>query len=1227
MLTSLSNSLDPFDPLDLLQITGALQLCPENVHNAIRIEALGHAAACMEWQEGKPQISNHRLNQILNTPPVSQSNLKAYEDPSNNLFTESFSFFGGQYIVFPGTDADTIYTLKNLLSSLFFNKSFDGKAALKNEIYKKARCILLISDYLAKELDFKRNMSITDGDGDVSIPYDLHAKKTMVTLSHAQMAAILEGVPVTTLAPFLTTVGSLTLDQYDIFNSPLLISPIVEHQENYVVVFPWMLLSSLRLHILQTISLAGDLEILASSCLDSLDLTVTESFFTMDWMPHQITLPTPDYGINYRSELWQFDSDKACCVVLYSDNFANINFEMIYDAAEDETINQIIEKYLCELEEFIFLNFSDRFNELFFLIVFETSGRIFSVGLSGNGLDSNPTLLILGGANLERIALCEAGNNLALYNFAQANNKLKEQVFVMPPSIIGEYYLYRQHKNSYYINDEKFPDTLILGTEFGKELREEIAEKFDVHAVLYHDGSSYIDVINVHNSREYPIYTPRRSLIKRDIELFVETDQAFWITADNSIKNDARLSEIHPSPALMIDFLSYWLWAFRSDFSDINSTFSNNRVINIFVTYNFESDWSSPPAAEDPYLSWVTSQENYSIELTIHPGIKSVIDGPSNAGELACMGLVLEAIADLWNQDNKKEAAKSLTERIVSLLEEHQKPLKKKLISIDANRHPQLIPVSGISYPLIQEYEIGLVLDEIGFYCCKELGLPPGGISHNEIVPILNKIVGFLYQKLVSIVSSLSPEFLLEFLILRYEALVSERSNRKLTFPTREACFGETEQLINSFTKEISGLNDAARTLRFIIEYVATCPPSGFRKISLGALYELMAVSSEIIERGFQSDLLKYGLVELDYEILNSGRLGYDHEKLKSAQEQYFHIYSQERLRSSQKAFPKWWRKTTETENPSDYIKNINQVFLSEYGFNLKDLALITGELGNIAADYHRTHYARVNKEELTEGLSNTLGWRKEKTNRILDFLFLLPRDDFLSPPNPFHGTDVYPWRFSRSLSYIRRPLIVSCEGDDQYVYWGLRHLFESSEYILDKTNNGNLKTYYNSPEMRSWIGIQKSNAGKVFVDDIMGSLSAVPDLIADDHVKKINKDRIGHPGDFLGDIDILLINPSKKDVYVIECKDFLVAKTPYEMHREIEELVIGEKSTVRKHSKRSAWVEGHLNSVLQAYGCSPLGIWKAHPLIVVSHELMSPYFKTSSIPIVSQLSLSKMFS
>jgi len=133
--------------------------------------------------------------------------------------------------------------------------------------------------------------------------------------------------------------------------------------------------------------------------------------------------------------------------------------------------------------------------------------------------------------------------------------------------------------------------------------------------------------------------------------------------------------------------------------------------------------------------------------------------------------------------------------------------------------------------------------------------------------------------------------------------------------------------------------------------------------------------------------------------------------------------------------------------------------------------------------------------------------------------------------------------------------------------------------------------------------------------------------LIADDHVKKINKNRIGHPGDFLGDIDILLINPSKKDVYVIECKDFLVAKTPYEMHREIEELVIGEKSTVRKHSKRSAWVEDHLNSVLQAYGCSPRGIWKAHPLIVVSHELMSPYFKASSIPIVSQLSLSKMFS
>jgi hypothetical protein len=102
MLGDLFEALSPFDPVDLLITTGALQLCPENQNHATRIEALGHTAGCLDWAEDKPRISKNRLRQTLNSPPISDSIIKHYEDPTNNFFTEPFLFFGGSYLVFPG---------------------------------------------------------------------------------------------------------------------------------------------------------------------------------------------------------------------------------------------------------------------------------------------------------------------------------------------------------------------------------------------------------------------------------------------------------------------------------------------------------------------------------------------------------------------------------------------------------------------------------------------------------------------------------------------------------------------------------------------------------------------------------------------------------------------------------------------------------------------------------------------------------------------------------------------------------------------------------------------------------------------------------------------------------------------------------------------------------------------------------------------------------------------
>ena len=89
----------------------------------------------------------------------------------------------------------------------------------------------------------------------------------------------------------------------------------------------------------------------------------------------------------------------------------------------------------------------------------------------------------------------------------------------------------------------------------------------------------------------------------------------------------------------------------------------------------------------------------------------------------------------------------------------------------------------------------------------------------------------------------------------------------------------------------------------------------------------------------------------------------------------------------------------------------------------------------------------------------------------------------------------------------------------------------------------------------------------------------------------------------------------------LIECKDLALARTPFEMAGEIENLFRGRegrKSIIELHQQRVAWVRNNLQSVLDWIGISDRRRWKIEPLIVVDQELFTPYLQTSSIQILS---------
>ena len=96
-----------------------------------------------------------------------------------------------------------------------------------------------------------------------------------------------------------------------------------------------------------------------------------------------------------------------------------------------------------------------------------------------------------------------------------------------------------------------------------------------------------------------------------------------------------------------------------------------------------------------------------------------------------------------------------------------------------------------------------------------------------------------------------------------------------------------------------------------------------------------------------------------------------------------------------------------------------------------------------------------------------------------------------------------------------------------------------------------------------------------------------------------------------MGDIDVLVIVPSKKKIVVAEVKDFSFAKTPYEMHQQYLSVFCdnGDKRCyISKHKKRVAWIKEHIEDVVSKYNLDQ-GKWKVFDALIVDESITSNEF------------------
>jgi hypothetical protein len=1199
----------PFSPKECLKRLAALQLDTRNADHLFRLEAAASAVASLPERDG-PSPSDRRWRTLLNEGDLGAGQLARQEDPFVGPFAEEITFFGGSFVVLPGMGEDVCFIVRHLLRSIF--RASLGDSDYRRVVHDLARGTLELSDVLTERAQIDRRTKALESTGGVHFPSDadLTTLESAVEFSQATFEELRDvGISATALNRLTMQAGEGTLPE-DPNESSLLRTPIVQFQDSLIVAAPGGLLSALRNAII-AVSIDGGLQsevaaVFAQECFQTASLSLSFLKHRREEFP---TLS--DLGVERLHEaLFRFDRDKVLYVQLLADSLEGYDPDQAFGRwVPAKETSDLLDQRVLEVESVVLS--SGNANEFMALTLVQGLGRFWGLSVSHNLPPVESLRLAMSVSDLETISLLEAPDPLALWNFARASHKLREDTRVMRFGLLDEFQMYRLRDHGFYLSDDPLPNLISIVPE-GGDLRTEVLDRFDFHGVPSCDGLSMVDVALLHQNAAVSIYFPW-PVPGPEVILAVEAFPVLVWTEGESSSN-ASLRRIH---ALMVDMVAYWLWQIADDVAslvDFDSLDIECITVKVFVLDPDKWIGDEIPATEEAprVLAFrVHNPDQLSIDLpsTLIPLLAS----PSNEADRVVARTLLLGLRELF-----EEQGLPLRDEIVERILEARAPVgqKKKAFILPKGVSPDLHPTSIDWTPRISRAEVNLVLDEVG----RELVSSYGNEEGASASKLLNDAVSQLFEIIRNEVAALSPAGLLEWLVDYHEEIVNRRSTERFETPTRLACFSDVENMAEKLRKEIPETNETALASRFLIEYVAASPPTGLRPINLAVYERLLVACSTLIGWGVLSDLVYFGLDDPEVSILPSGRLGIGESRFAAARDQFLIEHSRAELERRLTNVERQWEEKKPGPPPAEFLE-FEQATVGEFGFPIRTVTGLLGEVFNFGVKTEGDAKV-VERAALAEAVSTELGIDPSATQTLLDRFVLGPRSDFLNPASPYARTDVYPWRFSRPLSYVHRPLVlrVSNDGTEEIVF-GNRHLFQSLNNFISMVISGRFEP--TTLALKQWVSRHKNESADAFNEDV-ARLFDPKEWKVKTKIDRFSGKRLARDnGEVLGDVDVLAASSQRGEILAIETKDLAAARTAAEMKNEIDTLIRSTPSTMSLHGERVRWLQSNVTDVITELGL-PGGSYKVSPLVVVDLESVTPFLESPAIPVVTYQSLKR---
>jgi hypothetical protein len=838
-------------------------------------------------------------------------------------------------------------------------------------------------------------------------------------------------------------------------------------------------------------------------------------------------------------------------------------------------------------------------------------------------------------SDVSTILYAPGSDRLTLWYFANALRRLHESTRVFSFSVVDTFAIYRDAHDSFYLSDDAAPQFMNVTVGSGQELRDEAARAAGSPFALYGNGISR--ALACHGDA-----SPVSVILADPSVCFARLGKlTAWARCRIQPESTASGPDIHPhgTPELQLpESITYWLWQLH--LTEPSLLFTPPGVSELQV----ETRIARPHYDADDHHESGTGG-NWVAHDPSATDVDPIVRGAGTIG-FTLVGQIPGSPPETGPPNHvDRQLIKALIDGLVSInprpedwppgrraaLVDVVAPAGYKAMTQIVRADDSLMLWPGTLPPAmrVNDATTAQILDHLGEHLAAA-GFRRGPIPNEDRTNFLNEhVTGYFIGWLEREVPELDATTALPRLVAMYEALLHESAAEAERLPTRIACFGEHASDVKHIQRHRQSGTISSIALRFLIEYVAAHAPRGSATLTNEKYDLLLAIASEVVNKGMLSDTLRRRLAGHQISILASGRLGISREQ--EAYTKAVTSFSEDLTTRTVRQASELARSVRDTTQdghvnraaggltsgdrtePGAPLQDLDVLATAEYGFSYSQLVAVCGGLIDASRESGQEDVGSLDEPTVRRVISESTGMNDANAQVMLDALTLVPVEDYWAA-----GTDAYPWRFNRDRSYLRRPLVAmpSASSDATELLFGHRNVWLTPRHWLERHLTGRLRA--KSREMKQALAAQRDAKGADFETEVEHTARGANIQTVVRRFKKVGSLNLGNvDGEDLGDVDVLLVSPHGT-IVAIEAKALETGRTPGELANEVDSLTTGPKAATVRIQSRVAVLTRHLREVEQVLGLAHDPRRRVVPLVVTDAPLLGNYLSTSDVTIAA---------